>query len=236
MIGASSSRAQHDAPAIMAFLLSLMNPVSSSSLLFLARTWLVQLHNVCTSHASRPPAYVSQAWQGGLASTAHPCELFFHQAICTLKLSLPMGSPSSHLPTKTSNQYPRSPICRISKLLTTPPLLLTSRSNDPIAEKTQRSSSIYSPQMTSGGATCRMQSYAANAHGSAFCFTRACKVCSSGERKAPGCLCLSVAGVPPGLSLCSAGKCVCPKMRQAQGRSGSWAAIVVVVVATFGGG
>lgn len=141
----------------MAFLLSLMNPVSSSSLLFLARTWLVQLHNVCTSHASRPPAYVSQAWQGGLASTAHPCELFFHQAICTLKLSLPMGSPSSHLPTKTSNQYPRSPICRISKLLTTPPLLLTSRSNDPIAEKTQRSSSIYSPQMTSGGAACRMQ-------------------------------------------------------------------------------
>ena len=141
----------------MAFLLSLMNPVSSSSFLFLARTWLVQLHNVCASHASRPPAYVSQAWQGGLASTAHPCELFFHQAICTLKLSLPMGSPSSHLPTKTSNQYPRSPICRISKLLTTPPLLLTSRSNDPIAEKTQRSSSIYSPQMTSGGAACRMQ-------------------------------------------------------------------------------
>lgn len=193
-----------------------MNLVSSPSFLFLARTWLVQLHNVCKSYASRPPAYVSQAWQGGLASTGHPCELFFHQAICILKVSLPMGSPSSHLPASTFNQSPRSPICRMLTTTTTPPLLLTSRSNDPIAEKTQRSSSRYSPQMTSGRAGLPHASYAANAHGSAFRFTRACKVCVRASIK-PLAVCLFGCGCATWAVSCSAGKCVRPKMRQAQG-------------------
>lgn len=140
----------------MAFLLSLMELVFSFSFRFLARTWLAQLHNVCTSHASRPPAYVSQAWQGGLASTG---------ILVSCSSIRPSASSNSRCPwgphLLTCRQY-RQPMILLAYLpdiqtTTTPPLLLTSRSNDPIAEKTQRSSSRYSPQMTSGGAAYRMQ-------------------------------------------------------------------------------
>ena len=142
------------------------------------------------------------AWQGRLASTAHPCEMFptnLRSEFCIFKLSLPMGSPSSHLPTKTSNQYPRSPICRISKLLTTPPLLLTSRSNDPIAEKTQRSSSIYSPQMTSGGAACRMQAMLQTHMALRAVSQGLARFWAACERNAPGCLVIC------GLRVCDLG-------------------------------
>jgi hypothetical protein len=99
---------------------------------------------------------------------------------------------------------------------TRPPLpLLTSRSTDPIAEKAQRSSfQIFPADDERRGLP--HASYAANAHGSAFRFTRACKVCGRASVK-PLAVCLFGCGCATWAVSNAAGKCVCPKTRQAQG-------------------
>lgn len=58
--GCLPAEAQYDTSAIVAFLQpDEIHVLPSPFILILARIWQFQLHKICTSHASRPPAYVA---------------------------------------------------------------------------------------------------------------------------------------------------------------------------------